>query len=63
MVNCADKIVIIGEKDSWPDYLKKSDKVIYWDVGDPFHMGLDGHRKTMNEIEKLVRSLLDGLEC
>jgi len=34
MVLESDKIVVLGEKDNWPDYLKKANPM-YWDMIDP----------------------------
>lgn len=61
MTSGADKIIVIGEKERWPPYLKKSDNVDYWDIVDPDTEGIVVHRKIRDEIEKRVRRLVREL--
>jgi protein-tyrosine-phosphatase len=34
MVDAADLVVVIAEKERWPDYLKEGGKVVFWDIPD-----------------------------
>ena len=34
MVDAADVIVVIAEKEQWPAYLKEGGKVVFWDIPD-----------------------------
>jgi protein-tyrosine-phosphatase len=34
MVDAADVIVVIAEKERWPAYLKEGGKVVFWDIPD-----------------------------
>ena len=34
MVDAADVIVVIAEKEHWPAYLKEGGKVVFWDIPD-----------------------------
>ena len=34
MVDAADLVVVIAEKEQWPDYLKEGGKVVFWDIPD-----------------------------
>ena len=62
MVKDADKIVVIGEKNNWPNYLKSSKKIIFWDVEDPVHGNMNDHRNTRDKIKDLIVSLLNKIE-
>lgn len=62
IVENADKIIILGEKENWPSFLKNSNKVEYWEVEDPAHKNLDGHRKTRDEIKLLINKLIRRIE-
>ncbi|HKZ34057.1 MAG TPA: low molecular weight phosphatase family protein [Candidatus Nanoarchaeia archaeon] len=62
MVEEANKVVIITDKKDWPDYLKKSDKVIYWNLQDAKDTDYDFHIKTRDWIKKRVRKLLKEIE-
>lgn len=58
MVEEADKIVVITEKEGCPDYLKDSSKTIYWDMEDAKGTDYDFHIKTRNRIKSKVEELL-----
>jgi protein-tyrosine-phosphatase len=34
MVDAADVVVVIAEKEQWPAYLKEGGKVVFWDIPD-----------------------------
>ena len=36
MVDEADLVIVIEEKNTWPDYLKGGGKVVFWDILDSF---------------------------
>lgn len=58
MIKDASKIIVMAEKETWPDYLKKSDKVIVWDIEDPCGKSLHKFIKIRNQIEKKVKELI-----
>ncbi len=62
MVDDADKIIVLGEKENWPDYLKKSNKVMFWDVEDPKGRDLEFHRKIRDKIYPLVKKLIRKID-
>ncbi len=62
MITRADKVVVMAEQDTLPDYLKASDKVEYWDVENPKGMSLEKHQEIFNQIHSLVRGLLNTLQ-
>jgi len=55
MVRNADKIIMMAEKETIPDFLKENPKVIYWEVEDP-------RGKSLEEWRELVKQLKDLLE-
>ncbi len=64
----ADKIVVIGEKRYWPEYLKKRNKqgdVVFWNVEDPdtkIPQRMEDYRTARDKIEKLVKELITELD-
>ena len=62
MVENADKIIILGEKNNWPSFLENTDKIEYWEVEDAVYKNLEGHRKVRDEIKLAVERLIEILE-
>lgn len=58
MVTWADKIVVMAEPDTIPDYLKNSPKALYWNVPDPKGTPLEGHRAAVGQIDGLVKGFI-----
>jgi protein-tyrosine-phosphatase len=52
-----DKAIVMAEPETVPDYLKNSDKTIYWDVQDPKGMDLEDTSKIRNQIELSIKNL------
>ncbi len=61
MVAWADKIVVMAEKETIPDYLANSPKAIYWDVKDPKGTPFETHLECVNTIEPLVEQFIKDL--
>jgi hypothetical protein len=40
MINTADLVVVIAEKERWPSYLQECNKILFWDIQDPWLMNL-----------------------
>ena len=57
MAEWADKIVVMAEPETIPDYLKDSPKIAYWDVKDPKGTSFEIHRETKEKIKELVNEL------
>lgn len=57
MVIDVDKIVVIGERNNWPQFLTDSDKVMYWDIIDPDIGEMELHRQVRDEIRKRIVEL------
>lgn len=58
MVEWADKIVVMAEPETIPDYLSVSDKIEYWNVKDPKGTSMEEHVQTVDQIEGLVKDFI-----
>ena len=58
MVQEADRVIVMAERDSWPDYLRDCGKVTYWDITDP--VGMDEHAalSIYDEVKRQVQELV-----
>lgn len=54
MVEEADKIIVMAEPETIPEYLSNSDKVENWSVKDPKGSSLEFHREIRDKIKSLV---------
>lgn len=61
MVDAADVIVVMAEKETWPDFLKTSTKVIYWEIEDPFGKTQEETNRTRDLILQHVQELIAQL--
>lgn len=62
MIEDNDKIFVMCRKEECPQFLLKSNKVTFWDVGDPFDTDLDNFRKIRDKIKTKVEKLIKGTE-
>jgi len=58
MVEDADKIIAILKPEAVLEFLKGNEKVIYWNVFDPDEQTLEFHRKTRDEVKRLVEEFV-----
>ena len=58
MVDEADKIIVMDEKQNLPDYLINSPKIIFWYVEDAAGKSLEFHRKIRDQIKIFVEKLV-----
>jgi hypothetical protein len=58
MVQEADKVIVMADDDTWPDYLRNSDKVVVWTIEDTRGMGPDSARPLYDEIKRRVQELV-----
>ncbi|MEK6880369.1 MAG: hypothetical protein AABY22_12205, partial [Nanoarchaeota archaeon] len=57
MIEGVDKVIVMAEPHTWPEYLKKSPKLEYWKISDPAGRSLDFYRQTRDEIKsKIINS-------
>ena len=61
MIDEADLVVIINEKEMWPDYVKERDKVVFWDIKDGAgrtnEATFDIFAKVRERVEELVKEI------
>lgn len=62
MVDAADKIVVMAEPETIPDYLRNSRKSIYWDVADLEEVTYKGACELRDVIKEEVRAFIGRLE-
>lgn len=58
MVDEADKVVVMAEADTLPDYLSKSDKSIFWDVPSAAWQPINEVREIKEQIKARVEELV-----
>ncbi|OGI15158.1 hypothetical protein A3K63_03445 [Candidatus Micrarchaeota archaeon RBG_16_49_10] len=58
MVEGADIVVSMAEKETWPGYLKKSRKVRFWEVEDGKDMPYEFHCRMRDKIKGKVEELV-----
>lgn len=61
VVDEVDKIIVMVERDLWPDYLKSEERAIFWGVDDPRKGDMDVHRKARDEIKMRVKKLVEEI--
>lgn len=59
IVDTSDLLIVMAEKDTWPDYLKESSKVIFWEVENPKDAGYEKTKEIRDIIKNLVTKLYD----
>ncbi len=59
MINTSDKIIVMAEEETIPDYLKESTKVIYWDIEDPKNMSQAETNEIRDQIIPKVKNLIE----
>jgi protein-tyrosine-phosphatase len=61
MVDAADLVILIVEKERWPDYLQEGGKVVFWDIPDAFrqddNFAAAVFRQVHNRVEQLVNEI------
>ncbi len=61
MVHAADLVILIVEKEKWPDYLQEGGKVVFWDIPDAYRQdddfATDVFRQVHNRVEQLVKEI------
>ncbi|MFA6315122.1 MAG: low molecular weight phosphatase family protein [Candidatus Paceibacterota bacterium] len=59
LVDWADKIVVMAEQETIPDYLLNSPKATYWKIIDPKGTALEAHKLILNQIDGLVKEFIE----
>lgn len=62
MLEGVDRIVVMAEPETIPEFLKSSKKAIFWEVLDPFQESLVFTRDLRNRLEILIRDYIQTLD-
>lgn len=54
----ADKVIVINPSKNLPQYLHPSEKVIFWDIDDPYNQDLEFARKVRDQIHAMISNLI-----
>ncbi len=61
MVHTAYLVILIAEKNRWPDYLQEGGKVVFWDIPDAYghddNFAYDVHRQVQDRVGQLVKEI------
>ena len=58
LVNAAGKVIVMAERETWPDYLVEGGKVEFWDIVDAFNILMDQVRAIKDQIKAKVEELV-----
>ena len=58
LVDAADKVIVMAQRDSWPDYLVEGGKVVFWEISDPVNVPRETAQSKMDQIKGLVEDLV-----
>jgi protein-tyrosine-phosphatase len=61
IIDETDRVVVITAKESWPEYLLESKKVIFWDIPNAVGMTPEAARVVYDQVKKHVKELVDGI--
>lgn len=61
MVEEADRVIVMTERDSLPDYLLGNKKVDNWDIRDTLRQPYEVTREVTVQIHRSVRALVDEI--
>ena len=54
----ADLVVVINEKDKWPDYLREGGKVVFWDIQDGLGQTDEAVYQIFGQVRQKVAELV-----
>jgi protein-tyrosine-phosphatase len=57
MLKNFDKVIVMAEPDSVPEYLSKSNKVEFWNIENPKGMDEKGYEKIISQLKSNIKSL------
>jgi len=59
MIKDVDKIIVMAEEETIPEFLKNNEKVIYWKVEDSKGKSLENWRELVKQLKDLLKSLIE----
>lgn len=54
MIEEADQVVIMAERETVPDYISNNKKSVFWAVEDPLGKSYEEYYRTMNQIKQMI---------
>ena len=58
LVDAADKVIVMAERETWPDYLVEGGKVEFWAIEYAFNIPMDAVRGIKDQIKVRVEELV-----
>lgn len=58
MIEKSDLVIVIAEKEKWPDYLEEGGKVVFWNIQDAFGMPDDFAEDVYSQVQRRVEQLV-----
>ncbi len=58
MLKKYDKIIVMAEPETIPDYLKNNDKFVYWEIEDLKGRSDKEYEKRIRKIKKLIKEFI-----
>jgi protein-tyrosine-phosphatase len=58
MIDTADLVIVIAERDRWPVYLDEGGKVVFWDIPDPAWQANDLADEVYRQVQRRVEQLV-----
>ena len=58
LVDAADKVIVIAERATWPDYLAEGGKVEFWEIEYAFNILMDAVRGIKDQMKVKVEELV-----
>ena len=58
MMDEADLVIVINEKDKWPGYLKEGGKVVFWDIKDAAGQTDEATYQIFSQVRQKVEELV-----
>ena len=55
MMEEADLVIVINEKEKWPEYVKEGDTVVFWDIKDG---GEEAAAQILSQVRQKVEELV-----
>lgn len=63
LIEWADSVILFdNNREDWPDFLKKSNKIIIWEIEDPRHGDLEMNRKVRDQIKEKIKELIRQMD-
>ncbi len=58
-LNGVEKIIVMAEKDTWPDFLKSDYRVEFWNIEDPINASYNNYASIVHSIDLKVKELIE----